>query len=326
MKAVVLHRVSSPYDLKVEDVPLPKVSPGWVLVKVKAFGLNHSESILRRFEADALYIHLPRIMGIECAGEIEDPSDSAFRKGDRVVALMGGMGRSFDGSYAEYALLPRSIVFKAEIGLGWTDLAAVPETYFTVYSALFDCLRLEPSDSLLVRGATSAAGHAAIRLAKSIGCQVFASTRNSERLATLEESGADHPIIDDGSLSEQLLGISPGGVSKVLELVGPATLLESMSILRRGGIACDVGVLGNQYTLDSFDPIKDIPAGTYLTSFYSNEPTQEVMDRMFLHLRDHCIAPRPAVTFELEEISKAHELLDRGCANGKIVVCVDCRF
>jgi NADPH:quinone reductase and related Zn-dependent oxidoreductases len=323
MKAVVLYRACEPVCLKVEDVPVPKARPGWILVRVRAFGLNHSESILRRFEADAPYIHLPRIMGIECAGEIEDPSDSHFRKGDRVVALMGGMGRSFDGSYAEYALLPESIVFKVDIEMGWTELATVPETYFTAYSALFDRLCLEPSDSILVRGATSAAGFAAIRLAKSIGCQVFASTRRAEKRAALEESGADHPVIDDGSLRESMRSIAPGGVSKVLELVGPATLLESMSLLRQGGIACDVGVLGKQYTLDSFDPIKDIPAGTYLTSFYSNEPTQEAMDRIFLHLRQYRIDLRPSAVFMLEDIAKAHELLDSGNANGKIVVRVD---
>lgn len=322
MKAVVLRRTCTPSDLVIEDIPVPKIKPGWVLVKVKAFGLNHSESILRRFEADAPYIHLPRIMGIECAGEIEDPSDSSFSKGQRVVALMGGMGRSFDGSYAEYALLPQSIVFTVDTDLGWNDLASVPETYFTVYSALFERLRLEATDSLLVRGGTSAAGHAAVRLAKSIGCTVFASTRKPEKCASLEAAGADYPIVDDGSLPGTLLAIEPCGVTKVLELVGPATLLESMSLLRRGGIACDVGVLGKQYTFESFDPIKDIPPGTYLTSFYSNDPTQEIIDRIFLHLEQHRMVPEPAALFELSDIAKAHELLDSGCANGKIVVSI----
>jgi NADPH:quinone reductase len=323
MRAVVLRGTCAASALRVESVPRPKVRPGWVLVKVRAFGLNHSESIMRKVEADAPYIHLPRIMGIECVGEVEDPSDSRFEKRQRVVALMGGMGRSFDGSYAEYALLPQSIVFAVESDLGWADLAAIPETYFTVYSALFDCLQLAPSDSILVRGATSAAGCVAVQLAKSIGCRVLATTRSPHKLELLASRGADYPLLDDDTLSDRLLAICPGGVCKALEFIGPATLLDTMKLVARRGIVCDVGVLGERYTLDGFDPIKDIPAGVYLSSFYSNKPTQDAMNQIFQHIKTHRLGPAPAAVFELDEIAKAHGLLDSGEANGKIVVRID---
>jgi NADPH:quinone reductase len=322
MRAVILRGCCAASELRLEDAPMPKARPGWVLVKVKAFGLNHSESIMRSVEAEAPYINLPRIMGIECVGEIADPSDSRFLKGQRVVALMGGMGRSFDGSYAEYALLPQSVVFAVESDLNWEALAAIPETYFTVYSALFDCLQLEPSDSLLVRGATSAAGCAAIQLAKSIDCIVLATTRGARKLDLLRSRGADYPLLDDESLPGRVLEICPGGVRKALELVGPATLLDTMKLVSYHGIVCDVGVLGERYTLDGFDPIKDIPAGVYVSSFYSNNPTQDAMDRIFRHIEDHRLEPTVAAVFELEEIAAAHELLDSGEANGKIVVQV----
>jgi len=271
-------------------------------------------------EADAPHIKLPRIPGIECAGEIEDPSDSGLIGGQKVVALMGGMGRSFDGSYAEYVLVPSGNVFPVDTDLDWPQLAAVPETYFTAYSALFDCLQLTVSDSLLIRGATSAAGMAALQLAKSIGCTVLASSRRPVMLHELLALGADHALLDDGALVDHVLRIAPNGVSKVLELIGPATLLESMSLLAFHGIACDIGVLGKQYVLDGFDPIKDIPNGVYLSSFYSNFPSASAMGRIFTHLKDYRLKPGIAKVLPFDEIVKGHLLMESGEANGKIVV------
>ena len=179
MKAVVLEGACSARKLRLSTVPIPPVIPGWILVKVKAFGINRSEVYMRTVEANSPHIKLPRIPGIECAGEIAEPSDSPFRKGQRVVALMGGMGRSFDGSYAEYSLLPSSNVFAVDTDLSWEDLAAIPETCFTAYGSLFDCLQLDPADHLLVRGATSALGLASVQLAKRVGCTVLGTSRQS---------------------------------------------------------------------------------------------------------------------------------------------------
>ena len=122
MKAVLLRGVTEAKDITLTECPIPAVRPGWVLVKVKAFGLNHSEKLLRLSEIRADYIQKPIIPGIECVGKIADPSDSGLAVGQKVVALMGGMGRSFHGSYAEYALLPRRIVFPVESDLPWDAL------------------------------------------------------------------------------------------------------------------------------------------------------------------------------------------------------------
>ena len=92
MKAVVLTEPTLAENVVLSDVSVPQVRPGWVLVKVKAFGLNHSEQILRLSEIQADYINRPIIPGIECVGEIVDPSDSHFQKGEKIAALMGGMG------------------------------------------------------------------------------------------------------------------------------------------------------------------------------------------------------------------------------------------
>lgn len=122
MKAVVLQRPTPGHSIRLSEVPLPKVRPGWVLIKVKAFGMNHSEKILRLSEINAAYIQKPVIPGIECVGEVADPSGSGLKPGQRVAALMGGMGRSFNGSYAQYVLAPASQYFPSTLnfpGKNW---------------------------------------------------------------------------------------------------------------------------------------------------------------------------------------------------------------
>jgi NADPH:quinone reductase-like Zn-dependent oxidoreductase len=323
MRAVVLERSCRADEMVLKNIPVPLVKPGWVLVKVKAFGINRSEIMFRSFEADMPYIKLPRIPGIECVGEIVEPSDSNFASGQRVVALMGGMGRSFDGSYAEYALLPKENVFSVDFNGSWEELAAIPETYFTAYGSLFDCLQLSPSDKFLVRGGTSSLALASIQLAKSIGSTVIAIARKSEKEEILKDGGADHVLVDDRTLNEQLRFICPRGVGKVLELVGPDTLRESMELLAPNGIICQAGMLGNRKAFDSFEPIKDIPNGIYLCSFFSNYPTQKDLDRIFRHIKNYDLKPRISKVFAFDEIAKAHSLAERNDANGKIVVAVD---
>ena len=215
MKAVVLTKPTKAEDIVLSEVEVPTVKPGWVLVKIKAFGLNHSEQILREFEIEKDYINKPIIPGIECAGEIADPSDSGFNIGQKVVALMGGMGRSFGGSYAEYALLPVHHVFPVESNLSWTEMGAIPETYFTAWGSLFQCLRLNPDDKLLIRGATCALGYAAIQLAKALGCTVVRTTHKEEKLSLLKEAGCDECILDDGTIKGKV-----SGVTKALGLSG----------------------------------------------------------------------------------------------------------
>lgn len=321
MKAVVLNGVCEPKDLKISNVKIPEVKSGWVLVKVKAFGLNHSELIVRKYEANAPYIKLPVIPGIECVGEIEDASDSEFKVGEKVVALMGGMGRSFDGSYAEYALLPIHHVFAANTKLDWIEMAAIPETFFTAYGSLFDCLQLQEDDVLLIHGATSALGLASIQLAKAVGATVIGTTRKEERLKFLKEVGADFAILDDANLTKKVFRAFPNGITKVLELVGATAIEKTAKILKKHGIVCSTGQLGGATNQD-FDVIKAIPNSVYLTSFYSNYPSQEVMNNIFKIIDDNKIKPVIGYKFKIEEIAQAHILMEENKANGKIVVTV----
>ena len=317
MKAVVLTKPTKGEDVVLSEISIPEVKPGWVLVRVKAFGMNHSEAILRAFEIEKDYIKKPIIPGIECVGEIADPSDSGWMEGQKVAALMGGMGRSFSGSYAEYALLPVSHVFPVESDLSWEEMGAIPETYFTAWGSLFQCLRLTKEDRLLVRGATCALGYVAIQLAKAIGCTVIGTTHRKEKLKLLEDAGCDDWILDDGSIRGKVKG-----VTKALELVGIRTVKDTMMSMAQGGIVCNTGVLGKVYEWNHFDPIKDIPNGVCLTGFYSNYPTGEVMQEIFRFMDAHQLKPLIGKTYPFTEIREACMALDSGNVNGKIVVTV----
>ena len=320
MKAIVVDKCCKAEDLRVSEIPVPEIKPGWVLVKVHAAGLNHSEALLRMFEADNDYINTPIVPGIECVGEIANASDSQFQKGDKVIALMGGMGRSFNGSYAEYALLPESHVFKVDTNLDWISLAAVPETYFTAYGSLFECLYLTAEDTLLVRGATSTVGQAAIQLAKAVGAKVIAACRKEESFEKLKGIGADYCIIDDGQLNQQLLPYKP---NKILELIGPKTLRDSLLTVTHPGYVCSTGVLGNVYSITQFDPIKYIPNGVFLTGFYSNFPSYQSINGLFDLINKAQLKPLYAKVFTLDQIAEAHTLLEKGGAGGKIILKID---
>ncbi len=322
MKAIVIEKACEASELRVTDVPVPEVKPGWVLIRVRAFGINHSEVLLRQFEADRPYIHTPIIPGIECVGEIVDKSDTRFVNGQRVMALMGGMGRSFDGSYAEYVLMPASHVFAVNSSLPWDELAAIPETYYTAYGSLSLSLRLKRGETLLIRGGTSTVGLAAIQLGKAMGATVIATTRREHKADALRGVGVDAVVLEGDDFRGRFLSEFPHGADKVLELIGAATLRESLRLTACHGVVCHTGLLGNKFALNDFDPIKEIPSGVYLTGFYSNNPTRRQIDDMLDLIERGHIHPVIAAKYPLDEMAKVHELAEKRSQIGKIVVTV----
>ena len=320
MKAVVLTKPCKAEEMTLTEIPVPHTRPGWVLLKVKAFGINHSEVLLRQFEIAQDYIKKPIVPGIECVGEVIDPSDTGLAKGQRVIALMGGMGRSFNGSYAEYALIPASHVFPIESNLGWDELAAIPETFYTAYGSLSLSLQLNPDDTLLIRGGSSTVGIAALQLAKAIGATVISTTRSEKKGEILRSYGADNVILEGEDFRKRFLEKYPTGATKVLELIGASTLYESLRLTAMHGIVCHTGLLGGVYGLKNFDPIKDIPSGVYLTGFYSNHPTQRQISDIMSLIEKGGIHPVIAENFTLKKISEAHILAEKRGEIGKIVV------
>ena len=320
MKAVVLTKPCQAEEMILTEIPVPQPRPGWILIKVKAFGINHSEVLLRRFEIAQDYINKPLVPGIECVGEVVDPSDSGLAKGQRVMALMGGMGRSFNGSYAEFALLPISHVFPIESNLDWDELAAIPETFYTAYGSLSLSLRLNPDDTLLIRGGSSTVGIASLQLAKAMGAKVISTTRSEKKADLLRSYGADDVILEGADFRERFIKKYPAGATKILELIGASTLYESLRLAALHGIVCHTGLLGGFYGLKNFDPIKDIPSGVYLTGFYSNNPTQRQISDMLSLIEIGDIQPVIADKFTLENISDAHLVAEQRGKIGKIIV------
>ncbi|MEE8844688.1 MAG: alcohol dehydrogenase catalytic domain-containing protein, partial [Lentilactobacillus sunkii] len=196
MKAIVLRHPGGPTALSYEDVPMPEIKDGWTLLKVKGFGINRSEIFTRNGWSPS--VKLPRILGIECVGEVVETTDpQRLQKGQIVVSVMGGMGRAFDGSYAEYTLLPNNHIYSVNTQLDIQDLAAVPETYGTAYGSLLK-LRLDDADSLLIRGATSGVGVAAGKLARVMApsIKLVGSTRHLEKADELKKVGFDEVVLD----------------------------------------------------------------------------------------------------------------------------------
>jgi NADPH:quinone reductase-like Zn-dependent oxidoreductase len=306
--------------LRVEERPVPEPREGWVLVRVRAFGLNRAE-LITRSGGSGDSVRFPRVLGIECVGEVVDGGGGDLQPGQTVVAVMGGMGRDHDGGYAEYALLRASHVSPVTTTLDWATLGALPESFGTAWGSL-ETLELPEGGSLLVRGGTSSVGMAATTLAHARGLTVFATTRQESKLAALTANGAAHPLLDDGRIAEHV----PGGVDGLLELVGPTTFLDSMHALRPGTRGCISGFLEGAWDTTEATAAAG-RAGVTLTRFGSDALTRADYGPMFQDVVDGVESGRYRAnldrTFTLDEIADAHRAMESNRAAGKLVVLTD---
>ena len=320
MRAYVISAPGGPNSLQLTEVPLPSPRDGWVLIRNRAFGINRSEWFTRIGQSPS--VAFPRVLGIECVGEVVAAPGSALPIGQRVAAMMGGMGRQFDGSYAEYVLVPHENVFPLTTSLEWKLLGALPEMMQTVHGSLHTGLEIERAKNILIRGATSSIGFAAISMSRSAGLEVTATTRNEAKTAELKAAGAKHVIVDDGDLAGQARAINPDGYDRVLELVGATTLLNSLQTAKRGGIVCMTGILGGSWTLENFHPMGDIPTGVKLTS-YSGEAsdiTHSQLQRYISLVESGSLTLKLGPSFPFERLREAHVMMDDNRANGKMVI------
>ena len=314
MKAVKIYQAGGPEQLIYQDVPTPDIKDGWSLVKIKGFGINHSEIFTR--EGKSPSVQFPRILGIECVGEVAQSSTPALAVGQKVVSIMGEMGRAFDGSYAEYVLLPNEQIYPVHTDLDWTTLAAIPETYYTAFGSLQQ-LCIAPEDRVLVRGAGSGVGVAFAQLLKAQFPHIVmhGSTRNPAKATRLQAVGFDEVITEaDGKIQ------TDQSYDKILELVGPATLRDSFSHINEHGIVCNTGQLGNIWYVNDFDPIIELKNNSYLTAFYSGNVSQAKLDTMFDYIRQFNVKILIERVFTLEQVPEAHLFLQSTGGFGKVVV------
>ena len=323
MRAIVIKTHGGPEVLAIDERPDPKAKLGEVVIEVKAFGLNHAEIYFRK----GAWGEVAEITGIECVGLVKDDPEGRFHPGQKVAALVGGMARNRNGSYAELTSVPSINVVAIKTDLPWAELAAIPESYATAWTGVVGILSLAKGQTISIRGATSALGQAAVNIAAHIGAHVIATTRNSAREALLKHLGAEEVLVESAELSRTVLERHSGGIDAVLDVVGNTTVLDSLAMLRRNGHVCQVGFLGGGGPL-TLEPIFQIPSGRHFSVFASalvtGTPEFPLSEIPFQAIVDRAAAgtykAKPARVLRFEEIQEGHRLMESNQANGKIVV------
>jgi NADPH2:quinone reductase len=320
MRAVVLDAPGPPESLRIRELRIPAPTKGEVLIKVEAFGLNRSELHTRLGLADD--VTFPRVLGIEATGTVIECPGAELATGSQVMTMMGGMGRTFDGGYAQYVKVPVGQVLPFTSPLPWEVLGAVPEMLQTAYGSLTVGLDMQPGQWLLVRGGTSSVGMTAAILAKQHGLQVIATTRSTRKVADLTAIGVDEVVIDDGDIADQVRSVVAGGVDIALELIGTPTLRDTLAATRTHGTVCFTGMLSNEWIVHDFYPIDYLPPGVRLTSYAGGAPDLpvEVLQRFLDDVAaGRCRVP-VARTYRLDDIQQAHRDMETNAVAGKLVV------
>jgi NADPH2:quinone reductase len=324
MRAILRKEFGGPEVLEIREIPELEPKAGHAVIEVKAFGLNHAELHMRQGQ----WAEIADVSGIECVGIIKSCPGGEFPVGAKVAALMGGLGRTINGSYAEYTRAPVSNVALIEADLPWAELAAIPETYATAWTCLFRNLDVQRGQLLVIRGATSSFGQAALKMAVNAGVRVIATTRNQERFPMLAKLGAERCEVERRDLSKHIAEVKK--IDAVLDLVGNSVMLDSLAMLRRDGRSCLAGWLGGLEPIHDFNPLLQMASGVYLTffgSFVFGTPGFPLSDVPLQQIAADAAAGRldikPVRVFRFEEIQEAHRVMETNQAGGKMVVIRD---
>lgn len=321
MRAIVLEKFGGLDSLVYTEIPKPLPKDGEVVIAVKGFGINHAELHMRRGE----WAEAAEVSGIECVGIVDSCPGGEFPVGAKVAALMGGLGRSINGSYAEYTRVRAANVALIESDLPWSDLAALPETYAVAWTCLFRNLGLKSGHTLVLRGATSSFGQAALKMAVAAGVRVIATARRRDRFPMLEQLGASRVELERPDLAAHIAEAK--GVDAVLDLVGNSTILDSLDMLRRGGTACLAGWLGGLDPIGDFNPLLRMASGVnwnFFGSFVFGTPGFPLSDvplqDIARQVADGELDAKPSHIFSFDQIREAHRVMEAGEAGGKMVV------
>jgi NADPH2:quinone reductase len=331
MKAIVISQFGGPESLVFKELPKPIPQNGEVLIQIKAFGLNHAEMYMRQGK----WAEAAPVSGIECVGLVSSCPGGEFEVGTPVAAVMGGLGRTRNGSYAEFttAVVGNVVALgkpQENLRISWAQVAAIPESYATAWTCLFRNLEIKQGQRLLIRGATSALGRAAINLAVQAGAHVTATSRQEDRFPLLKTPGAKGTELESLDLSKRLQDRGVPKFDAVYELVGNSTFLSSLELIRRGGRLCLAGFLGGLAPIPEFNPLTQMASDVHFSFFgsfvfgrpdfpLSDVPLQEIVEMV----EDGQFKSEPAKIWKFEQIQEAHAVMEESGVAGKMVVVVE---
>ncbi|TFW18657.1 zinc-binding dehydrogenase [Duganella callida] len=321
MKAIVLEGFGGLEALVYKDIPKPEPKAGMVVIKIKAFGINHAEMHMRRGE----WAEAAPVSGIECVGIVDSCPGGEFAVGTKVATLMGGLGRTINGSYAEYTRVNASNVAVIESDLSWAELAAIPQSYATAWTCLFRNLKIQRGQTIVIRGASSAFGIAAVNMAVNAGLTVIGTTVSEAQFQPLLALGVSRCEVERSDLAQHI--VESKKIDAVLDLVGNSTMLDSLKMVRRDGKVCLAGWLGGLAPIVDFNPLLQMPSGVDLTFFgsfvfgtpgfpLSEVPLQEIVD----DVEAGKYVAKPWRVFSFDGVPEAQRIMEAGEARGKMVV------
>ena len=326
MKAYVISNPGGPEALELKEVPNPTAKKGQVHIRIKAFGLNRAEAITR-MGGSGKAVKFPRIIGIECVGEVIDCPGGELEKGQTVAAAMGEMGRAYDGSYAEETVVPVSNAFPLETSLDWVTLATIPETYFTAWGCCFKSLKLEKfsNPKVLIRPGASALAIAITQIVKHIGGQVIGVTRSDHKVERMLEVGMHKVIVSSATVAEEVLQVWPEGADGIVDTIVSKTSLEDdFNIRTNKAYMCLAGSLTDSYGTDkagSFAKAMIKPrVGYYDSGTISVKKDGKNLQQIVRSVEQGIYDPHIDSVFEFKELPKAHEMMDKNAFTGKVVI------
>lgn len=326
MQAIEITEFGAPEVLALCERPIPVLKAGEILIKVHAAGVNRPD-VFQRLGSYPVPPGASDLPGLEVAGEIVDGDlgSSGFRKGDLVCALVQG------GGYAQYCAAPLAQCLPVPRGLSALQAAALPETFFTVWSNVFDRAHLATGESLLVQGGTSGIGVTAIQIAAALGHRVFATAGSDDKCRACEALGAEIGINYRTADFEEVVHSATGGhgVDVILDMVGGAYLSREVRALADDGRLVVIALLGGaKGELDLSQVLRRRLSITGSTLRprpieFKAAIARQLRERVWPLLESGAVKPVIHQTFPLGQAAQAHQLMESSVHVGKIMLSVD---
>jgi NADPH2:quinone reductase len=326
MQGVIITEPGAPSVLGLTELPLPQPAAGELLIRVAAAGVNRPDVLQRR----GLYPPPPgasELPGLEVAGVVvaTGSGSARFKQGDLVCALLAG------GGYAEYCTVPELQCLPVPAGMSLADAATLPETFFTVWTNVFDRGGLQASDSLLVHGGASGIGTTAIQLARAAGATVFATAGSDEKVALCEQLGATKAVnYRRENFREVLKPLTDNeGVNLIFDIVGGAYLEDNVKLLATEGRLVVIGVLGGAKGTLNLGLVLSKRLTVTGSTLRARSPETKGAIASALEakawplLASGAVKPVVQARFPLAEAARSHELIEANETAGKLVLIVD---